>query len=335
MSMHLCRWWRGASLLLAFGASLGLGAAPARAELSARQMEDVAGKLVHALGGPAGTTRTQATPSGLGVWSGGFVIHIDRQAGGIISCRDSAAAAALQREMAASYHQPLPPPPAERDVVAAAVRLIAGLFGTQPDAARARVVATPMGTWARVRWEQRVPETGFPTGGGTEVLFNLRSGRVAELQHWLGPIPDEWRRPPSITEEEARAAYRERVELPADAVTDLYVTREAHNRGLRVPFQEIQPVWAVTAVRRTDGPGPHGPGFEPTLTTLYLDPWTGDTIRELRAGGGGVGPSHRPARGSVWRVPVWCVVPLAVAATVGVTLSLRRRARGRATRISP
>jgi len=248
---------------------MGLCTASALGALSEEQAIQVAREAAQRAGGPA----LEVTERDLDLRGWAFTfderwwVGIAPETGAIPMMRD--------RTFRASEHarHTLDAPPSSAQIEAAARELLDKVF---PDFDMAEFVlesAKPRREQARVeaRWRRVIPECGFPGPGLCFVDFCWPDRAVSGIGAECPPIPDEWRRPATVTAQQAEATAREALGDHRggwlQAAEDYCVVDPRDEAKSR-------PAWNVT-VRL-------GPRDKPEECeadrSAFVDPWTGGVI---------------------------------------------------------
>jgi len=222
------------------------------------------------------------------------------------------------------------PPPTSAEIEQAARELIEKVFPGFDMSEFVLHSAGPRREQARVEaiWRRVIPENGFPGPGGCNADFCWPDRAIYRIGAYYIPVPDEWRRPPAVSTEEAE-------ELTRGELGDLrggwlrtekgfYMSDHADPSTYR-PAWEVQ-VWLGPRERPDECVPDRG---------VFVDPWTGE-VRQVVEYGAAAPPGYGPGpRGDAGvslvmrdRGLIWGGVA-ALGVVLGVTLCLTRRRKPR------
>jgi len=281
-----------ASLLLPAVVAMGLCTASALGALSEEQAIQVAREAAQRAGGPA----LEVTERDLDLRGWAFTfderwwVGIAPETGAIPMMRD--------RTFRASEHarHTLDAPPSSAQIEAAARELLDKVFPDFDMAEMVLVSAKPRREQARVEalWRRTIPGSGFPGPGQCHVDFCWPDRAIYEIGAECPPIPDEWRRPATVTAQRAE-------EIGEKALGGLKGGWLETTKDYCVvdPGDEAKsrPAWNVM-VR-------FGPRDNPEECTcdrsVFVDPWTGDIVHTTTWKGAGGGAPEAASRATTPR----------------------------------
>lgn len=256
---------RSSRLTLAVVLGATVLASPAPAAVSEDQAEQIALDIVKRATGVDGriTRRETKPPSCFLTVDGRWHLYVRLTTGRVGSLSD------LGFSESPHARQKLEAPPAAGEIEKAGRELMAKVF---PDLDWTEFVvesAKPR-AWSgcvEARWRQVIPENGFPGPGWCEVVFGWPDRAIETMGVDDSPALDEWRKPPTVTAEEA-----ERIALPKlGDLTGRWVETRKHFCGF--PDAKRQgPVWDVTVLF---GPEDDHHRSCPDRS-VYVDPWSGE-----------------------------------------------------------
>jgi len=187
-------------------------------------------------------------------------------------------------------------PPSSAQIEAAARELLDKVFPDFDMAEMVLVSAKPRREQARVEalWRRTIPGSGFPGPGQCHVDFCWPDRAIYEIGAECPPIPDEWRRPATVTAQRAE-------EIGEKALGGLKGGWLETTKDYCVvdPGDEAKsrPAWNVM-VR-------FGPRDNPEECTcdrsVFVDPWTGDIVHTTTWKGAGGGAPEAASRATTPR----------------------------------
>jgi len=134
------------------------------------------------------------------------------------------------------------------------------LASVRPRAGTGRVVAA----WGRV-----IPQNGFRAEGSCMAEYCSRDRAIFEVAARCPPIPDKWRRPETVTADEAKeTAHRELGDLGGGWL-------EVAKHLCVLDRTDIRPAWRVYLKREQPAAG----GRVYVQRGVWVDPWTGQVLR--------------------------------------------------------
>ena len=136
----------------------------------------------------------------------------------------------------------------------------------------------PRSARAEVCWRQVIRENGFLGGGRCSTVFCWPDRAVESIEATGPAIPDSWRRPTTVTAEEAKSVALPQLRVRegewVETVKDFCGWEQAARKS---------PSWNVTVKS-----GPEDRPLEcMSLRSVFVDPWTGEIIHTAQWEGAG------------------------------------------------
>jgi len=120
---------------------------------------------------------------------------------------------------------------------------------------------------AEARWRQVISENGFPGAGWCQVIFGWPDHAIETIAADDQSILDEWRKPPTVTAEEAEEIARPKL----GDLTGRWVETRKHFCG-SPDAKRRGPVWDVMVLF-----GPENDHYKSCMDrSVYVDPWSGE-----------------------------------------------------------
>jgi len=180
-------------------------------------------------------------------------------------------------------------PLSSTEIEAAALELLRKVFPGFDMAEFVLKSAKPVGQRARVSayWRRIIPGCGFPGPGQCHVEFRWSDRAIAEIGAECPPIPDEWRRPATVTAERAEA-------IGKAALGDLQGGWLETTKDLCVWDEPNPPRPAWNVLLRS------GPRDKPeecmSIRSVFVDPWTGEIVHTTTWKSAAAGPAEPQAK---------------------------------------